>query len=670
LVIVKNALFALFMLISSHARSQTFPVTGQLPSTAFPVCGTKSFNQSVVPIGWTNYLAVPGCGGYPDTNPFWYEFTCFSGGTLGFLITPKNRNDDYDWMLFDITGHNPEDVFTDPSLVVSGNWAGTYGLTGARSGGSNHIECASDPIKEHVPTFSTMPVLKQGHKYLLLISHYTETQSGYSLNFNGGTAVITDPKEPHLQSAVVQCDRQSITLILNKQMQCSSLSSNGSDFTISSFTGSVTGATGTHCSNGFDMDSILITLSTPMAPGNYSIVMQAGSDGNTLLDDCERSVPPGESIPFTVLPPHPTPFDSLSPPACDLSEVELIFSDAIQCSSIAPDGSDFTISGNPGVFVTRAAGVCTGGLTRSIRVGLNAPIVRGGNYQVSLVTGHDGNTIINECGIETPPGPSLSFTTKDTVSAAFSYDAMLGCTYDTIKLIYLPANGVNEWIWNIDAVFASDLLSPELVETVFGIKNLQHIVSNGFCSDTVNTQVDLDNTLKASFQSPGEVCPKDVMPITNTSVGKIVSWLWDFGDGSSSVEQMPGPHLFPDSWGGKIYTVRLIVQNNLGCYDTATTNVTKLQSCFITVPNAFTPNGDGKNDFLYPLNAFMAKDLEFSVYNRYGQLVFMTRDWTHKWDGTIGGKPQPTGTYVWTLRYTDGPSGKLFFLRGSSVLIR
>jgi gliding motility-associated-like protein len=667
---VKNALFALLMLISSYTRSQTFPVTGQLPSTAFPVCGTKSFNQSVVPIGSTNFLLVPGCGGYyPDTNPFWYEFTCFTGGTLGFLITPKNRNDDYDWMLFDITGHNPGDVFTDPSLVVSGNWAGTYGLTGARNGGSNHIECASDP-KDHIPTFSTMPVLIQGHKYLLLISHFTETQSGYSLTFNGGTAVITDPKEPHLQSAIVHCDRQSITLFLNKQMQCSSLSSNGSDFTIPSFTGSVTGATGTQCSNGFDMDSILITLSTPMVPGNYSIVMQAGSDGNTLLDDCERSVPSGESIPFTVLPPHPTPFDSLSPPACALSEVELIFSDAIQCSSIAPDGSDFTISGNPGVFVNRAEGVCTGGLTRTIRVGLNAPIVRGGNYQVNLVTGHDGNTIINECGIETPLGPSLSFTTKDTVSAAFNYEALLGCTYDSIKLIYLPANGVNEWTWNIDAVFASDLLSPELVEAIFGIKNLQHIVSNGFCSDTVNTQVDLDNTLKASFQSPGEICPKDVMKISNTSIGKIVSWLWDFGDGSSSVEQTPNPHLFPDSWGGKTYMVRLIVQNDLGCYDTATTPVIKLQSCFITVPNAFTPNGDGKNDFLYPLNAFMAKDLEFRVYNRYGQLVFMTRDWTHKWDGTIGGKPQPTGTYVWTLRYTDGASGKLFFLRGSSVLIR
>ena len=213
-------------------------------------------------------------------------------------------------------------------------------------------------------------------------------------------------------------------------------------------------------------------------------------------------------------------------------------------------------------------------------------------------------------------------------------------------------------------------MSPVLIETVFGIKNLQHIVSNGFCSDTVNTQIDLDNTLKASFQTPEEICPKDVMEITNTSVGKIVDWQWDFGDGSSSKEQAPDPTLYPDTREGKTYIVKLIVQNDLGCYDTASTPVVKLQSCFIAVPNAFTPNGDGKNDFLYPLNAFMAKNLEFCIYNRYGQLVFKTQDWTHKWDGTIGGKPQPTGTYVWTLRYVDGSSGKSFFLRGTSVLIR
>jgi len=176
--------------------------------------------------------------------------------------------------------------------------------------------------------------------------------------------------------------------------------------------------------------------------------------------------------------------------------------------------------------------------------------------------------------------------------------------------------------------------------------------------------------LKAAFKAPDQVCPKDLVTFSDTSVGNIRSWYWNFDDGSSSMDQTPAAHLFPNTGRENIYTVSLVVENNLGCYDTAIAKISKLLSCYITVPNAFTPNGDGKNDWLYPLNAYMATNLEFMVFNRYGQLVFETRDWTHKWDGKINGIPQGTGTYIWTLRYTDGPSGKKFFLRGSSVLIR
>lgn len=383
-----------------------------------------------------------------------------------------------------------------------------------------------------------------------------------------------------------------------------------------------------------------------------------------------RQVLVGESISFTVLPPRPTPLDSLTSPTCAPSTITLVFSDPIQCSSIAADGSDFTLSGMPGIVIIKAAGICAGGLTQTILLELNKPIVLGGNIQVNLVTGLDGNTIVNQCGVETPPGSSISFTTKDTVSAAFSYNTDLGCSADTINITYPLKNGVNVWIWNVDSAFASSSLSPALIENVFGLKTVQHIITNGFCSDTASQVVNLDNTLKASFQAPTEICPKDLADFTNISIGKIVSWRWDFGDGSSSTQEIPPAHLFPDTWAGKTYTVSLTVQNDLGCLDTFSTSVIKLQSCFITVPNAFTPNGDGKNDFLYPLNAFLAKDLEFRVYNRFGQLVFLSRDWTQKWDGTINGKPQPTGAYVWTLRYTDGSSGKQFFLKGSSVLIR
>jgi gliding motility-associated-like protein len=340
----------------------------------------------------------------------------------------------------------------------------------------------------------------------------------------------------------------------------------------------------------------------------------------------------------------------------------------IQCSSIAPDGSDFSITGPGSVNIISAS--CQGELSGVINIRLSSPIVVGGDYQVMLKTGTDGNTIINECGVETTGGGAISFAVKDTVSASFDYSINLGCNYDTLHLDYLPAHGVDQWQWIVDTVETSSQLSPDFVETVFGLKTVQHIVSNGFCSDSVTEIVNLDNLTRASFDAPHEVCPKDLLNISNRSIGQLVSWNWFFGDGEISTDQNPSAHLFPNTATGKTYTVTLVVKDNLGCYDTTSEQIIKLQSCYITVPNAFTPNGDGKNDFLYPLNGNLATNLEFQVYNRYGQLVFETRDWSKKWDGTIGGKPQPTGTYVWMLHYTDGGSGKSSFLRGTSVLIR
>ncbi len=671
---MKTALFVILIFSTGLGWSQTFPVTGQLASTAFPVCGSDTFRQTVVPTGHTHTLQVPGCSGdgavYADTNPFWYIFTCYSAGSLGFLITPNNLGDDYDWMLYDITNHQTNEVYTNTSLIVAGNWAGTYGLTGARPGGVATIGCASFPSDNH-NSFSVMPNLKQGHTYLLLVSHFTDSQSGYSLSFGGGSAVITDTSKAHFKSADIHCDRQTLVVLLNKNMRCASVAADGSDFIIPTNPSAIIQATGYGCNGSFDMDSILITLNAPLAPGSYSVVSKVGTDDNTLTDDCGNQLPVGESLSFEVLPPHATPFDSLSPPHCAPTTIQLVFSDMIQCSSISPDGSDFSITGPNPVGIVSAIGNCGGNETASvINITLSSPIVAGGNYQVTLKTGNDGNTIVNECGVETTAGDAIPFVIKDTVSASFNYSMNLGCKYDTLHLNYVQANGVDQWQWIIDTVETSSLLSPDLVETVFGLKTVQHIVTNGFCSDSVTEIVNLDNLTKASFDSPHDVCPKDLLSISNTSIGHLDSWFWSFGDGETSTDQNPPFHLFPNTAAGKIYTVTLVVKNDIGCYDTTSEQITKLQSCSIAVPNAFTPNGDGKNDYLYPLNGNLATTLEFQVYNRYGQLVFETRDWSRKWDGTIGGKPQPSGTYVWMLHYTDGASGKSFFLRGTSVLIR
>jgi len=176
--------------------------------------------------------------------------------------------------------------------------------------------------------------------------------------------------------------------------------------------------------------------------------------------------------------------------------------------------------------------------------------------------------------------------------------------------------------------------------------------------------------LKAAFETTNTLCPEDSASFKNESIGNIVSYYWNFKNGNSSLIKDPFPQKYPILLAEHSYPVSLVVQNDLGCFDTAVNSIRVLKSCYIAVPNAFTPNGDGLNDFLYPLNAFKADNLDFKVYNRLGQLVFESHDWTQKWDGTIKSEPQDAGIYVWTLEYILRDTGKHVFMKGSSVLIR
>ena len=90
----------------------------------------------------------------------------------------------------------------------------------------------------------------------------------------------------------------------------------------------------------------------------------------------------------------------------------------------------------------------------------------------------------------------------------------------------------------------------------------------------------------------------------------------------------------------------------------------------LNIPNAFTPNGDGRNDvFRVPPSTTL--DIRyFSVYNRLGERVFMTDHPDAGWDGVFNGRQQPAGTYVWVLEYRDWFSGKTEMRKGTVLLIR
>jgi len=95
----------------------------------------------------------------------------------------------------------------------------------------------------------------------------------------------------------------------------------------------------------------------------------------------------------------------------------------------------------------------------------------------------------------------------------------------------------------------------------------------------------------------------------------------------------------------------------------------KFAAINIYVPKVFTPNGDGTNDVLKPILVGIQTFHYFSVYNRWGNLVFTTQDPNQGWDGTFKGVPQPVETYLWIAEGID-VEGRKIVQKGMTSLVK
>ncbi|MDB5222237.1 MAG: hypothetical protein JWN83_904 [Chitinophagaceae bacterium] len=113
----------------------------------------------------------------------------------------------------------------------------------------------------------------------------------------------------------------------------------------------------------------------------------------------------------------------------------------------------------------------------------------------------------------------------------------------------------------------------------------------------------------------------------------------------------------------------LIVRDTLGCVGTSSVTVKVYKGTNYYIPNAFTPNGDGLNDVFRAIAPGVQVTNYFRIFNRWGKLLFETRDARKGWDGTYAGVPQPSAVYVWVIKGLD-VSQKIIELKGTVTLIR
>ncbi|PQJ11565.1 hypothetical protein CJD36_007140 [Flavipsychrobacter stenotrophus] len=151
----------------------------------------------------------------------------------------------------------------------------------------------------------------------------------------------------------------------------------------------------------------------------------------------------------------------------------------------------------------------------------------------------------------------------------------------------------------------------------------------------------------------------------NLSAYPLIYW-WTPADGSLTNPNINNPIASPiDS---TTYVVHAM--NQWGCRDSASMMIRVIDTSVAGVPSAFTPNGDGLNDEFRIVNMKNKKLVEFSIFNRWGELVYFNGvNPTRGWNGTYNGVPQDMGVYNYHIILAK-PDGTNLDLKGTVTLIR
>ena len=253
----------------------------------------------------------------------------------------------------------------------------------------------------------------------------------------------------------------------------------------------------------------------------------------------------------------------------------------------------------------------------------------------------------------------------DVLECVAPVTAEINCVgNDTVQLAAPPGFKQYEW-WN--ANYSTRIAVGDTVR-VTGLKENDRIHVRMIPFDSYGCEDTLTAIVKANARPTAPLRYPTVYTMINTdtrlqarNIGNGYRWQPPNGLSNSSVRE---PVFNYDK--DQEYLIRILAAN--GCLTTDTVLVRVEDGADILVPDAFSPNGDGRNDRLDIFTRGLSK-IRFWVFNRWGQLMFETTDPSQKWDGRFSGVPQPLETYVWIAEGTT-LTGRIIRKRGQTVLIR
>ncbi|MBX2931230.1 MAG: PKD domain-containing protein [Chitinophagaceae bacterium] len=286
-----------------------------------------------------------------------------------------------------------------------------------------------------------------------------------------------------------------------------------------------------------------------------------------------------------------------------------------------------------------------------------------GNYTVRLIlndTNYCNSPDTAEVLLRVSPSVVATFTTNS--AGCMPYTAIFNNT----------STAGTDFIWNFgDGSPVSTNTNPTHIYTTAGNYTVKLIaIDDGTCNkkDSTTFTITVSPNPSSSFTfSPNPPEVNTAINFVNTSSGGN-KYTWHFGDGDSLVTNSINAIVKHQYSSTQTFDACLVVSNSYNCKDTSCFPIRARVSPLVSVPKAFTPNGDGINDVIY-VQGFGIKKMIWRIFNRWGKLVFTGISLARGWNGVYNGEPLPQDVYNYTLdvEFSDGTKNTL---KGDITLLR
>lgn len=197
-------------------------------------------------------------------------------------------------------------------------------------------------------------------------------------------------------------------------------------------------------------------------------------------------------------------------------------------------------------------------------------------------------------------------------------------------------------------------------------------INGCFASNSMANYIYVEDLPIADFESPISIFTNEAQYVqfSNFSTGA-TNYVWNFGDGQMSTEVEPS-HIFQNTMNG--YTINLIALTDLNCLDSMSISIGYQYNELYYIPNSFTPDGDQNNQIFLPIfySGYDPLNFQMQIYNRWGEVLFETRNVLYGWDGSVGeeGLDAQEGVYTYRILFKNPDLDERVVVTGTVNLIR